>query len=213
MSEIKVKICKKHGKLKENQIHVKGKNKHGNPYYACNFCKKENAKKYYKNNFDNIKIKSADYHQKRKLDPEFKYKKRKWMHDYQKRKRLNEPDQVREKDRKNKLIWSARHREKINKSFQEMRNNLHPMYVKNYLKTHYGFSNPNDEIIHAKATLMLLRREIMKINFNQGRNKYVAKTRKYKRGTPCKFSEKTIIEGSTQEFVQSKNIEKINTNK
>lgn len=199
------KICKKHGELSHEFIHPKGKSKTGKQYYGCLLCKRETAKKYHKNNLENVKLSSAKYHQKRKLTQEFKDKKKKWMHDYQKRKRLLQTDKVRKKDREYKKLWSDRHREKINTDFKQMRDNLHPMYVKWYLKSYYGFDDPSDNLVHAKATIMLLKREIMKINVTQGKNKYVSKTRKYKRGTTSWNNEKIIIEGSTEDFITRKN--------
>lgn len=199
------KACKKHGVLTEDQIHNKGKSKTGKQYYGCKLCKKEAAKKYTENNYEKIKIKLAEYHQKRKLKPEFKIKKKKWMHDYQKRQRLLNPEKIRKKDRENKKIWTNKHIDRIKKEFKSYIDDLHPYYVKAYLKKHYGFDNPSDELVHAKATLMLLKREIMKLNVNMGRNKYVAKTRKYKIRNTSGDTERKIIEGTTQDFIKRKN--------
>lgn len=201
-----VKTCKKHGELTIDQVHLKGKSNSGKQYYGCNQCKSENAKRFYKHHIDEIKVKSAEYHQERKLKPDFKQKKKKWMHDYDARKRLLYPDKVREKDRKDKKRWSDKHRDKINKEFKEMRDNLHPMYVRAYLKNHYGFDDPSDKLVHAKATIMLLKREIMKVNVGMGKKKYVSKTGRYKRGHASKDSESRIISGSTKDFIKSKDI-------
>ncbi len=207
-----MKLCKKHGKLTLDQVHPKGKSLSGKQYYGCNLCKKINAKKFYENNFESIRLSNSKYHQKRKSTKEFKEKKKKWMHDYQKRRRLLRGDELREKNRKQKLKWSKLNREKLKMKMREMSANLHPSYVKSYLKVHYGFENPTNELIHAKATIMLLKREIMKINVNQGKNKYVAKTRKYKRGSASRDAEQSILEGSTEDFIQCKVVSKTTTN-
>lgn len=208
-----VKTCKKHGKLTANLVHQKGKSHtSGNPYYGCNLCKKEQAKKYNENNSEIIKKKRYEYDQKRKLKEEFIVKKKKWMHDYQKRKRKNKPNEVRKKDREYKRIYVKRHREKINQRMKDMITNLHPCYVRNVLKYQYGFDNPSDDLVDCKSSLMLLRREIMKINFNQGKNKYVSKTGKGQRRYQNKHAEDRIIKGSTQNFRTCKDLKKTDTN-
>jgi hypothetical protein len=197
-----IKKCKKHGGLTQDQIHPKGKIKTGKQYYGCKLCKKVVAKKYYTSHPEKIKEDHYNRYQKIKFDPEWRKKKKVWMANYYKRliKDDNRRIKFKERNRLEKVLFYKNHREKLIKTQREMSDNLHPSYVKHYLKKHYGFENPSDELIKAKSAIMLLRREIMVINTNKGKNKYVKKTRKYPRNRQDKISERRIIGEEEENF-------------
>ena len=202
MSEI-VKICKKHGNLTKDLIHPKGKSKTGKQYYGCILCKREVAMRYIANNPENVKKQAANRHQKRKLKPDFKEKKKKWMHDYYERRLIRDKEGLRAKNRREKKRYYKRHTQIILERMKNITANLHPSYVRAYLKKHYGFENPSHALIDCKSVLMLLRREIIKNNIVGGKNKYVVKTKKYPRRIQTEDAESRIIKGSTENFKKS----------
>ena len=199
MSEI-IKVCKKHGELASHEVYPKDKKPNGDRYYGCLYCKRDNAKNYYQNNLESIKEKKVTYDKKRKSHPAFKDKKKKWMHSYQKNRRINRGDELRAKERIWKRNWVEKNYDKVKYQQADYKRNLRYGYVKAFLKNHFGFENPNDDLVFAKATLMMLKREIMKLNVANGKNKYVRKTKKYKRNHQSENAERIIIEGSTEDF-------------
>ena len=202
MNEI-VKICKKHGELTKDQVHPKGKSKVGKQYYGCKLCKKIVAKKYNISHQDQIKENHHNYHQKRKLDPAWKAKKKVWQAGYYNRviQDENRKNKFKERNKMEKRKFYKRHTDKLINCQQKMRDNLHPSYVKYILKRHYGFENPSDELVSAKSAIMLLRREIMIINVNRGKHKYVKKTRRYTRSRVDEISERRIL-GTEEENIK-----------
>ncbi len=196
-----VKFCKKHGNLKKDSAHHKGKSITGKQYWGCNLCKHENAINYYNKNIVKIKEKAATYHQKRKTSSTFKIKKKKWMHDYQKRRRNERGDELREKELIIKRNYYKRNRESILERQKQHTANLAMHYVRYHLKKNLGFENPSDDLVKTKALLMLLKREIMNVNYNLGKNKYVKKTKRYKNKSATTMAERRIL-GITQETIK-----------
>lgn len=200
-----VKKCKTHGDLTEKEIHQKGKSPTGKQYYGCLHCKRVAQVKYRDIYPDKVKEQNYKRNQARKNNPEWRDKKRKWERDYQARKRITRPEEVRLKDREYKKKIYPEKRQKILEQHKIMRDNLMFSYVKNCLKKN-GFEDPQNELIHAKANIMLLKREIMIQNVNKGKNKYVKKTGQRKRGYPNRDAERKIIEGSTENFIKRKSV-------
>lgn len=195
-----IKICKKHGSLTIDQVRQKGKSPNGQPYYQCLYCKSENAKNYRKNNLDTIKEKQYVYDNNKKNNTEWREKRKSWIKDYQKRRR-NDPkrrEEFLQKQLEHKRKYFEKNHDSILERQRDNSYNLKMHYVRWYLKKHYGFENPPNELIEAKAELMRLRREIMIINVNRGKNKYVSKTKKYRRGYERKDDERNFAISSKE---------------
>lgn len=188
-----IKVCKKHGELTKDQIHPKGKSKTGKQYYGCLLCKRIISKKFHTNNPESVKKSQHNYDQRKKDNPEWQQKRKVWMYNYQKRRRIILGDKLRAKEIEWKRTYYKKHREMLVEKYREMSINLDKSYVKSYLKRYYGFENPPNELVNAKAILMMLKREIMIINCNMGRNKYVAKTKKYRRRIQSEDAERNIL--------------------
>lgn len=200
-----IKSCKIHGLLTEIDVHPKGKSTTGKQYYGCKHCKKIASSKYISTNPEAVKIQRHNHHQNRKNNPEWREKKKKREREYQARRRKKEPELMKLKNKEYKRKSYVKLRDKILLMHKNMRDNLFFSYVKNVLNKS-GFENPCNELIHAKANILLLKREIFLQNSERGKKTNVRQTRARKRGYPNDDARRNILDEATENFIKRKSV-------
>ena len=140
MTEI-IKVCKRHGELKREDVIKQGKNKINEARFKCKSCMKEIHHANYEKNKDKIYVRT-----------------RKWKKDNAER--LNELRlkyywQYKEKDHEKKI---ERDRKYHNKSSME----LNDVYVKHVItkRTNLKYSDIPDELVKLKRSLLEAQRKI-----------------------------------------------------